>query len=148
MVGPLATCDTLQPVGPRVLRGSPVSIALVAVTLVSCVHELPPPVIMPAPATASSEQLRWAVEAGLAAHNWTVVGRKPGSIAASVYSHGNGDNATVEISYRPGVIAIRCVKQEVSPERYYRWMQLLSAEIQKNAAQLGMGLPPPPFPPQ
>ena len=133
---------------PRVLRKSPLSIALVVVTLVGCEHELPPPVTIPAPATASSEQLRWAVEAGLAAHNWTVVGRKPGSIAASVYSHGNGDNATVEISYRPGVIAIRCVKQEVSPERYDRWMQILSSEIQKTAAQVGMGLPPTSYPPR
>jgi hypothetical protein len=133
---------------PRVLRRPSVSIALVVAALAGCVtYEPAAPVKMPAPAGASSEQLRWAVEAALAARNWTVTERAPGSITAFVLSRGSGDQATVEVTYKAGAIEIRCVKQEVSPQRYDRWMQLLSSEIQKNVAQLGMGKPPAPPPP-
>jgi hypothetical protein len=99
---------------------------------------------MPTPAAASSEELRWVVEAALAAHNWSVRDRAPGSITAFVYSTGSGDYATIEITYRPGVIDIRCVQQDVSQQRYDRWIQLLSSEIQKNAAMLGVRRPPMP----
>jgi len=130
-----------------VSRPSFVSIALIIVALAGCVHELPPPVTLPAPAAASSEELRWAIEAGLAAHNWTVTERAPGSISAYVYSRGSGDQATIKILYRPGAIEIRCVQQDVSPDRYDRWMRLLSGEIQKGTAMLGMGIRPAPSPP-
>jgi len=134
--------------GPRLLRRPSVSIALLVVAQASCVHEqLPPPVTMPAPAAASSDELRWAIEAALATRNWTVSDRAAGSISAFVVSRGSGDNATIEITYKPGVIEIRCVTKDVSRERYDRWMQLLSSEIQKNAAQLGMRRPPAPSPP-
>ena len=129
------------------LRRPSVSIALVVVALAGCAHELPPPVTMPAPAAASSEELRWAIEAGLAARNWTVLERAPGVIGAFVFSQSTADQAVVEITYRPGVIAIRCVKEDVSRQRYDRWIQLLSSEILKNAAQIGMGRPPAPSPP-
>jgi hypothetical protein len=114
------------------------------VALAGCAHELPPPFAVPAPASASSEELRWAIEAALAAHNWTVNKREPGTIGAWVQSQGSGDHAVIEINYRPGVIDIRCLKQSVPDSRYDRWMQLLSAEIVKNAAQLGMGRGRPP----
>ena len=96
---------------------------------------------MPAPASASSEELRWVIEAALAAHKWTVNQRAPGTIGAWVHSQGTGDHAVIEITYQPGVIDIRCVKQDVSKARYDRWMQLLSAEIMKNAAPAGNGNP-------
>jgi hypothetical protein len=130
-----------------VLRRPYVSIALVVAALANCAHELPPPVTMPAPAVASSEELRWAIEGALAARNWTVTERTPGAITAFVYSQATADQAVVEITYRPGVIDIRCTKQDVSRDRYDRWILLLSSEIQKNAAQLGMGRPPAPSPP-
>jgi hypothetical protein len=133
----------------RALRGPFVSIALVVVALSGCAHELSPPVTVPAPVGASSEELRWAIEAALAARNWTVLERRPGTIGAFVYSQATADQAVVEIAYRPGVIDIRCVKQDVSQGRYDRWLQLLSSEIQKNVAQVGMGMgrPPVPLPP-
>jgi hypothetical protein len=102
---------------------------------------------LPAPAAASSEELRWAIEGALAARNWTVSERAPGSITAFVVSQGTAAHATVEITYKPGAIDIRCVKEDVSRQRYDRWIQLLSAEIQKNVAQLGMRRPPAPPPP-
>lgn len=58
---------------------------------------------------------------------------------AWVHSQGSGEHAVIEINYRPGAIDIQCVKQRVSRSRYDRWMQVLSSEIMKNAAQLGMG---------
>jgi len=121
-----------------------VSIALVIVALAGCAHELPPPFAVPAPASASSEELRWAIEAALAAHNWTVHHRAPGTIGASVHSQGSGDHAVIEINYRPGAIDIRCLEQSVPDSRYDRWMQLLSSAILKNAAQVGMGKGRPP----
>jgi len=126
-----------------------VSIALVMMTLAGCAHEPFPPFTVPAPASASSEELRWVIEAALVAHKWTVHQRAPGSIGAWVHSQGRGDYAVIEINYRPSAIDIRCVKQDVSKARYDRWMQLLSADIMKNAAQLGMGMrrPPAPVPP-
>jgi hypothetical protein len=134
---------------PRALRPPSLSIALIVVALAACAHELPPPTTVPAPAAATSEELRWAVEAALAARNWSVVERKPGAIGAAVRSQSTGEQATVEITYRPGAVDIRCVTQTVSPGRYDRWMRLLSAEIQKNVAQLGMGTArsPAPSPP-
>jgi hypothetical protein len=90
-------------------------------------HDLPPPVSIPAPASASSEELRWVIEAALAARS--------------------GFYATIEITYRPGTVSIRCVEQQTTKARYDRWIQLLSSEIQKNAAQLAMGLARPPAPP-
>ena len=120
--------------------------------LAGCIaHEPYPPFAVPAPAAASAEELRWVIEAALAAHKWTVNKRAPGTIGAWVHSQGRGDYAVIEINYRPGVIDIRCVKQDVSKSRYDRWMQLLSADMMKNAAPLGMGTrrapaaaPPPP----
>src|SRR5512133_2726472 len=47
---------------------------------------------------ASAEQVRWAVEAALAARNWSVSERAPGSITAFVLSRGSGDQATVEVT--------------------------------------------------
>ena len=121
--------------------------ALAAGGLASCVYEPLPPTTLPAPESATTEELRWAVEAGLAAHRWVVTERAPGSITAYVFSQGSGDTATVEIKYRPGDITINCVKRQVSKQRYDRWMQLLTSEIQKSVAQLGMGRrPPPPSP--
>ncbi len=130
----------------RALQRSSVSIALVVVALAGCAHEPFPPFTVPAPESASSEELRWIIEAALAAHKWTVNKRAPGSIGAWVHSQGRGDYAVIEINYGPGAIDIRCVKQDVSKARYDRWMQLLSADIMKNAAQVGMGTrrPPPP----
>jgi hypothetical protein len=110
------------------------------VALAGCAHEPFPPFTVPAPASASSEELRWVIEAALAAHSWTVNRRTPGRIRAWVHSQGTGDHAVIEITYQPGVIDIRCVKQDVPKSRYDRWMQLLSADIVKNAAPLGMGI--------
>ena len=121
----------------RGVRRSSVSIALVVVALSSCAHEPFPSVSVLTPAGASSEELRWVIEAALAAHNWKVVNRAPGSMTASVYSMGSGDHATVEIKYGPGAVDIECVKQDVSRQRYDRWIHLLSTEIKKNAALLG-----------
>jgi hypothetical protein len=134
-------------VSPRALRRPLVSIALVVVALAGCAHEPYPPVTVPAPAAASTEELRWAIEGALAARNWQVVQRTPGAIDAYVHSQGSGDNALIQVTYRTGVIDIQCVKQNVSSHRYDRWMQLLSSEIQKNVAQLGMRRPPAPSPP-
>lgn len=132
---------------PRARLWPFLSFALAAGVLASCVYEPLPPTTLPAPESASSEELRWAVEAGLAAHRWVVKERSPGSITAYVYSQGSGDTATVEIKYGPGKITINCVKRQVSQQRYERWMELLSSEIQKSVAQLGMGRrPPPPSP--
>jgi hypothetical protein len=128
----------------RVVRRPSVSVALVVVALTGCVHEIPPPVTVPVPPAASSEELRWIIEAALAAQ---VLDRAPGSISAYVHSQGSGDDATIEITYRPGVIGVRCVKENVSPQRYDRWIHLLSTEIQKNAALLGARRPSAPSPP-
>jgi hypothetical protein len=135
--------------GSRVYRQASRSIGLVVLALASCAypHPIPPPRTVPAPTGASSEELRWAVEGALAAHSWTVVDRTPGSITAFVFSRGTNERADVRINYRPGLIEIQCTKQQASPQRYDRWVQLLSTEIQKNAAQVGMGRaasPPPP----
>jgi hypothetical protein len=116
----------------------------VVVALTSCVHDLPPPVTVLTPSGASSEELRWVIEAALAEHNWKVLERAPGSMSAYVHSQGSGDEATIEITYRPGVIDIHCVKEKVSGQRYDRWIHLLSVEIQKNAALLGIRTPPAP----
>ena len=132
---------------PRACPWPVLSIALAAGVLAGCAYEPLPPVSLPAPKTASSEELRWAVEAGLAAHRWVVTERGPGSISAYVYSQGSGDHASVEIEYVPGRITINCVKRQVSKQRYDRWMQLLTSEIQKSVAQLGMGRRPPPSEP-
>jgi hypothetical protein len=124
---------------------------LLVAALASCVYELSPPVTLPAPTAASAEELRWAVEGALAARKWTVLERAPGSITAFVLSRNTGEKATIEIRYQPGAIVIRCTKTEVSRPRYDRWIQLLSSEIQKNAALVGMrpSQPPPaaPMPP-
>jgi len=119
------------------------------VALAGCPHEPFPPVSVPAPPAASSEDLRWVIEAALAARRWKIHQRAPGAIGASVQSQGTGDHAVVEITYRPGAIDIRCVRQSVSRARYDRWIQLLSTEILKNAAQqqMGRGRPPAPSPP-
>jgi hypothetical protein len=130
-------------VSQRLLRQPSVSLALL-LALASCAHEPPPPVTLPAPETASPEELRWVVEAALAAHNWTVLRRAPGSITAFVFSRGTGERAKVQISYEPGAVEIRCVKQDVSDKRYDRWVKLLSSEIRKNAAQLGIRRSPEP----
>jgi hypothetical protein len=135
-------------VSPGALRRPSVSIALVTLALAGCItHEPFPPVTVPAPAAASSEELRWVVEAALAEHKWTVNRRAPGTIGAWVHSQARGDYAVIEITYKPGVIDIQCVRQDVSQARYDRWMQLLSAAIVKNAVPLGMGLRRPPAPP-
>ena len=141
--------DILRSVISRAGRRPSISIALIMVALAGCPHEPFPPVTVPAPAAASSEDLRWVIEAALAARRWTIRERAPGAIGASVQSQGTGDHAVVEITYRPGVIDIRCVKQNVSRARYDRWIQLLSTEIVKNAAQqqMGRGRPPAPLPP-
>lgn len=131
-------------VSSRALQRSSVSIALVVVALAGCAYEPFPPFAVPAPESASSEELRWVIEAALAAHKWTVHERGPGTMRASVHSQGTGDHAVIEINYGPGVVDIRCVKQRVSRSRYDRWMQVLSSEIMKNAAQLGMGRGRPP----
>jgi hypothetical protein len=128
---------------PAVQRRS-VSIALVILALAGCAYEPFPPFAVPAPESASSEELRWVIEAALAAHNWTVHQRGPGTMRAWVHSQGSGEHAVIEINYRPGVVDIRCVKQRVSRSRYDRWMQVLSSEIMKNVAQLGMGRGRPP----
>jgi hypothetical protein len=133
-------------VGSRVFRRPSLSGALLVAALASCVYELPPPVTLPAPTAASAEELRWAVEGALAVHKWTVLERAPGSITAFVFSRNSGDKATIEIRYQPGAIVIRCTERQVSSARYDRWIQLLSSEIQKNAALVGMrpSRPPPP----
>jgi len=124
-------------VATRVVRWSSVSIALVAVSLASCAHEPFPPVSVLTPAGASSEEMRWVIEAALATHNWKVVDRGANSMTASVRSAGSGDFATVQINYGPGAVDIECVKQDVSRQRYDRWIHLLSTEVKKNAALLG-----------
>jgi hypothetical protein len=136
--------------GSRVCRHASLSIAVVILALASCAypHPIPPPRTVLAPAGASSEELRWAVEGALATRSWTVVDRAPGSITAFVFSRGTQERADVKINYRPGVIEIQCTKQQAAPQRYDRWVQLLATEIQKNAAQVGMaGSTPPPPPP-
>ena len=148
-IWPLPLHDILQCVSPRAHRRPSVSIALVVVALAGCPHELPPPVALSTPEAASSEELRWVVEGALATRNWIIRERAPGVITAHVRSMGSGDYAVIQVAYQPGAIEIRCVKWDVSPHRYDRWMQLLSSDIRKNVAQLGMGLarPPPPPPP-
>ena len=88
------------------LQRRSVSIALVILALAGCAHEPFPPITVPAPASASSEELRWVIEAALAAHKWTVDKRAPGTIGAWVHSQGRGDYAVIEIDYRPGAIDI------------------------------------------
>ena len=130
-------------VGTMSMRHS-ISIAIVVAALAGCSYEPYPPVTVAALPKASSEELRWAVEAALAARNWTVSSRESGKIGAYVVSRGSGDHAVIEIDYRGGTIDIRCVQQQVSRDRYDRWIQLLSSEIQKQVAQLGMKLARPP----
>ena len=135
------------PVAPPTVRWSFVSIALAALALTSCVQETLPPAKVAVPATASEEDLRWVIEAALALHNWKVVERAPGSMNAYVRSQGSGEEATIQIAYRPGAVHIRSVKSTVSRQRYDRWVHLLSIEIQKNAALLGSRRPPAPSSP-
>jgi len=137
----------LRAVSVQLLGRRFVSIALVVAALAGCASKLPPPVTLAAPATASAEELRWAIEAALAERRWTVNQRAPGVIGAFVVSHGSGEGAAVDIAYAAGTIEIRCAQQEVSEQRYDRWVQLLSSDIQKYVAQLGMRRPPAPTPP-
>lgn len=95
--------------------------------------------VVPVPAGATSESLRWAVEAALAERHWTVDGRKPGRIRASVESHGSGDNATIAVAYGPGGIQILPIAASVSAYRYDRWMRLLVSNIRAHVAEIGMG---------
>jgi hypothetical protein len=91
---------------------------------------------MPVPATASSEQLRWIIEAALAQRNWTIHTRTPNTFTAQVRSQGTGERAIIQIAYRPGVVEIRPVEQKVSRQRYDRWVKILSTDILQSAAQL------------
>jgi len=108
-------------------------------TLGGCAHELPEPILVTAPERAKPEGLRWAVEAALAQRGWTVVKRDPGLIRATVTSNATGDHATVEVRYRPGAVEILYVFQDVGWSRYDRWVQLLSAELRKSVALVGIG---------
>jgi hypothetical protein len=119
-------------------------------TVVGCAHEPPPTIVIPAPEQARPEALRWAIEAALAERRWTVMERAPGVIRAGVRSDGSGESAVVDLRYLRGAVEIRCVKMFVARGRYDRWIQLLSAEVQKEVALVGAGrdAPPPLAPPQ
>jgi hypothetical protein len=66
--------------------------ALLATVLAGCgPRTFPPPVVVPAPAEASPETLRWAVEAGLGERHWTVSDQRPGVIHAYVVSEYSGE---------------------------------------------------------
>lgn len=98
-----------------------------------------PPVFIEAPADASPEATRWAIEAGLAERRWVVAAHAPGIIDAYVRSEGARDFLSVEVAYEPGRVTIRQVQWRGSAERHQRWIDLLSAEIRKHLAQIGMG---------
>jgi hypothetical protein len=121
----------------RRLRSGLLSIALTLVTFTGCAHDPPAPIVLPAPQYAWPEELRWAIEAALAERRWTVMDRGPGRISAGVRSNGSGESAVVDIYYSRGSVEIRCAKQYVERSRYDRWIQLLSAEIQKDVALVG-----------
>jgi hypothetical protein len=110
-----------------------------AVLVTACGERpLPPPVVVPAPSDASSDALRWAVESALAQRHLSVLARAPGQIIASVHSNGSGEWAKVSVMYGDGEVRIECLREDVDRGRYQRWMQLLSADIQKNVATIGM----------
>jgi hypothetical protein len=124
------------------------SILLLASSLGGCAHhEPPPPTIVAAPAGASPEALRWAIEGALAERHWNVLRREPGRIGAYVSSQGTGDQALVEITYGSGDIQVRLVQEADDRQRSERWVRLLAGDIQRNVASIGMGKPPPPPPP-
>lgn len=99
----------------------------------------PPPVFIEAPNGASPEATRWAIEAGLAERRWVVAGHAPGVIDAYVKSEGAREFLSVEIAYEPGRVTIRQVQRRGSADRHERWVGLLSAEIRKHLARIGMG---------
>jgi hypothetical protein len=129
-------------VSHRTPGSTSLTIVVLLSTLAACDHELPPPIVLPAPEQTQPDALRWSIEAALAERRWSVTTRAPGRIRAGVYSDGSGDRAVVDVFYYRGAIEIRAVDRDVSTQRYDRWIQLLSAEIQKNVALLGMGRGP------
>ena len=103
-----------------------------------CAHQAPAPVVVTAPEQANPQGLRWAIESALAQRRWTVVERDPGRIRATVSSKATGGHATVDVRYGPGTVEIVYVNQDVGWSRYDRWVQLLSADLQKSVALVGM----------
>jgi hypothetical protein len=114
-------------------------LGLVLAVAAGCVTTRPlPPTTILAPASASPEATRWAIEAGLAERRWVVAGHAPGVVDAYVKSAGTGEFVSVEIAYEPGRVTIRQVQWRGSRERHQRWIGLLSAEIRKHLAKIGM----------
>lgn len=120
---------------------------MVAALAVGCATTPLPSATLIAPTSASAEALSWAIEAGLAERRWITTGHRPGIVDAYVMSNGTGDYVRVEISYGAGVVTIKPVKWSINGQRYARWVNLLSADIRKNLAQIGMGRSGPPAPP-
>jgi hypothetical protein len=119
-------------------------LATLAVALAACAERpLPTPTVVATPPHAQPESLRWAIEAALSEHNWTVFRRGPGFIEANVFSQGSAEGASIHIAYGGGTVEIECLSWHVDPQRYERWMRLLSAAINKYVAPLGVGAPPP-----
>jgi hypothetical protein len=120
-------------------RGRLLAIICLFVTLAGCAHGPPPPIVLDAPEKAKPESLRWAIEAALAQRRWTITEREPGRIRAKVASQATAQHAIVDIRYGSGAVEIDYVDQGVGWSRYDRWVQLLTAELQKSVAQVGMG---------
>jgi hypothetical protein len=121
-------------------------LGVLAALVAGCASTPLPSTTIIAPSSASGEALSWAIEAGLAERRWITIGHSPGIVEAHIRSNGTGDYVRVEISYGAGVVTIRPVKWSIIRERYSRWMNLLSADIRKNIAQIGMGRGGPPAP--
>jgi hypothetical protein len=121
-------------------------LGVLAALAVGCASSPMPSTTIIAPSAASSEALSWAIEAGLAERRWTTIGHRPGVVEAHVRSNGTGEYVRVEISYGAGIVTIRPVKWSIDRPRYTRWVNLLSADIRKNLAQIGMGRGGPPAP--
>lgn len=121
-------------------------LGVLAALAAGCASTPLPSATIVAPSAASSESLSWAIEAGLAERRWETIGHRAGIVDAHIRSHGTGDYVRVEISYGAGVVTIRPVKWSINRERYARWINLLSADVRKNLAQIGMGRGGPPAP--
>jgi hypothetical protein len=117
-------------------------VLVAALVAVGCAADpLPPPVVLPAPENVSTQALGFVVESALAEKGWTVLQRKPGHTRAAVRSGGNGENAMIDVDYRGGSIDIRCLRRNVSDERYARWIKLLSVVIQRQLATAAVAAP-------
>jgi hypothetical protein len=110
-------------------------LAALAVSLAACAEPpLPPPTTVMAPPQARPETLQWAIESALAEHGWTVSSRGPGFVVAGVHSEGTNEGVTIQITHGGGTIQISRLNGSVTPQRYDRWVRLLTTAINRYAA--------------